>query len=215
MITIIDYGIGNLGSVANALSKLGAKYQVSGDPYMLQKSDALILPGVGSAKEGMENLRKRKLDKILISEIKREKPFLGICLGMQLLFESSEEGNVQCLNILQGKVKRFQKMRKVPQIGWNEVNFKQFNLPDRQAGNLAIQQLTKNISNNSYFYFVNSYFCIPKDNSIIAGETEYGERFASIIVKENIIATQFHPEKSGQVGFQLLKTFINFATKAT
>lgn len=201
MITIIDYGIGNLGSVANALDKLGAMYQISSSISDMRKAKALILPGVGSAQEGMQNLQNRKLDVLLIDEITKDKPFLGICLGMQLLFANSEEGNVKCLNILKGAVKKFQKMRKIPQIGWNNVKIQQFN-------NLAIQQLMTDIPNNSFFYFVNSYYCIPEDDSIVVGETDYGETFASIIVKDNIVATQFHPEKSGKVGFQLLKNFI-------
>lgn len=195
MIGIIDYGIGNLGSVANALKKLDADYLISSDPLRLINTDLLILPGVGSASEGMANLKKRKLKKVLIDQIKRGKPFLGICLGMQLLFDESEEGRVACLGILKGKVKKFKKERKIPQIGWNQVLLKNKN------------QL--NISDKSYFYFVNSYYCLPFDKSIIAGESVYGEKFPSIIVKDNIVATQFHPEKSGRMGFLLLKSILN------
>lgn len=194
MIGIIDYGIGNLGSVANALKKLKADYFISGNVTDLQKAKLLILPGVGSAQTGMENLKKRKMADFLISEIKREKPFLGICLGMQLLFDFSEEGNISCLKIFKGNVKKFQKMRKVPQIGWNKVTFKKNNFMD--------------IRNNSFFYFVNSYYCLPQDKSIIAGVTNYGEEFASIIYRKNLLATQFHPEKSGRSGFRLLNNFI-------
>ena len=193
MIGVIDYGIGNLGSVANALQKLNRTFQVSGDPTWLKKADLLILPGVGAAGIGMANLQNRKLDKFLIREIKKGKPFLGICLGMQLMFDKSEEGEVSCLGILKGKVRKFQKEKKVPQIGWNKVKLK------KSFGN---------IPDNSYFYFVNSYYCLPDEKSIIVGETIYGENFASVIVKDNIVATQFHPEKSGQVGFQLLNNII-------
>lgn len=195
MIGIIDYGIGNLGSVTNALKKLDADYLISSDPLQLINTDLLILPGVGNASEGMANLKKRNLDKVLIDQIKRRKPFLGICLGMQLLFDESEEGRVACLGILKGEVKKFQKERKVPQIGWNQVLLKNEN------------QL--NLSDKSYFYFVNSYYCLPDDKSIIAGESVYGEKFPSIIVKDNIVATQFHPEKSGRMGFLLLKSILN------
>lgn len=194
MIVIIDYGLGNLGSVKNTLNKLGVDSMISKSIDDIEKADALILPGVGSAKQGMKNLKKINLDKILVREIKKGKPFLGICLGMQLLFSESEEGNVSCLNIIEGKVKIFKnKKLKIPQIGWNEVR---------------IKNLFFDIPNNSSFYFVNSYFCQPKDKSIIVGETEYGVNFCSILIKKNIVATQFHPEKSGQVGLQFIKNWI-------
>lgn len=198
MITVIDYGIGNIGSVANLLIKLGIEYQISGDPDVVQKAEVLILPGVGAAGKGMENLKNRNLDRLLVEEIKRGKSFLGICLGMQLLFEKSEEGNVMCLGILKGKVKKFRQEKKVPQIGWNQMKF-----PNRR-------KLFNDIPNESYFYFVNSFYCVPEDKSLIAGVTEYGEKFASMIVKGNLIATQFHPEKSGKVGFQLVQNIINY-----
>ena len=204
MIGIIDYGIGNLGSIANALIKLNKKFLISGNPLQLKNAEILILPGVGSALAGMKNIKKIKLDKFIVEEIKRGKSFVGICLGMQLLFEKSEEGNVPCIGIIKGKVKKFQKERKVPQIGWNQVRIK------KDAWGIK-NKLFTGIPNDSYFYFVNSYYCIPDDKSIIAAETEYGEKFASIIVKDNIIATQFHPEKSGKVGFQLLNNFIRIA----
>jgi len=197
MIVIIDYGVGNLASVKNALDKLGIKSKISGDPKIIESGTALILPGVGAARQGMKNLKKLGLNKIIITEIKKGKPFLGICLGMQLLFESSEEGNVNCLGIFKGSVKKFKKMKKIPQIGWNEVKCKAF----------------QNIPDNSFFYFVNSYYCLPKDKDIIAGITDYGEIFASIIVSNNVIGVQFHPEKSGKIGFQLLKNFCERSKK--
>lgn len=195
MIVIIDYGVGNLASVKNALDKLGTESEISNDPLVIKKAKALILPGVGSAEQGMKNLKKLGLDKIIVEEIKKGKMFLGICLGMQLLFERSEEGNVNCLGIFKGQVKKFKKMRKIPQIGWNQVDIK------NKSG------LFKGIENNSYFYFVNSYYCQPADKSIAIGITEYGEKFASIVSEENILAMQFHPEKSGDLGLQLLKNF--------
>ncbi len=203
MISIIDYGIGNLGSVANALDKLKISFQISSNPYVLKKSKGLILPGVGSAKQGMENLKRRKLDKIIVEESKKGKPILGICLGMQLLFEKSEEGNVSCLKILKGEVKKFQIERKVPQIGWNQVTIKQLN-------NEAMKQLMINIPDKCYFYFVNSFYCVPSDKSIILGKTIYGEKFASIVAKDNIVATQFHPEKSGKIGYQFLNNVFRY-----
>ncbi len=185
-----------MASVANALDKLGIANKISASPAVIKKAKALILPGVGAAGAGMENLKKRKLDKVITEEIKKGKPFLGICLGMQLLFEKSEEGNVDCLGILKGTVKKFKKERKVPQIGWNNVGIRNYELG-----------IMKNIPKNSYFYFVNSYYCSPLDSSIIAAETTYGETFASIVVNNNIIGVQFHPEKSGEKGLLLLKNF--------
>ncbi len=198
MIVIIDYKLGNVGSVVNALNSLNVENTVSDDPAVIKKSDAIILPGVGAAGQGMENLKKNGLDKVLVEEIKKGKPFLGICLGMQLLFETSEEGNTKCLGVFDGTVNKFKKMRKIPQIGWNNVGIMNNEL-----------RIMDGIKTDSYFYFVNSYYCDPKDKEIIAGKTTYGKTFASIVVKDNIVGVQFHPEKSGDVGFQLLKNFID------
>ena len=196
MIAVIDYDIGNTGSVVNALDKLGVKSRISDDPEVIKKAQMIILPGVGAAKQGMENLKKKKLDKLIVDEIKKGKPFLGICLGMQLLFDESEEGDVKCLGIFKGKVKKFKKEKKIPQIGWNSIVITK---PDK---------LFKGISDNSFYYFVNSYYCTPEDKSIIAGITTYGENFASVVTKDNVVGVQFHPEKSGKVGFQLINNFI-------
>jgi len=197
MIVIIDYGLGNLGSVKNTLDKLGVDSVILSSKDKIEAGSGLILPGVGSANQGMKNLRKTGLDKMIINEIKIGKPFLGICLGMQLLFSKSEEGNVRCLNIIEGRVKKFNSQLKVPQIGWNKVKTTE----DKQ-------RLFKKIPDNSSFYFVNSYYCVPKDKSIIVGESEYGVNFCSILVKKNITATQFHPEKSGSIGLQLIKNWL-------
>lgn len=195
MIVIIDYGVGNLASVKNALDKLGAKSMISNDPETIKNAKALILPGVGAAGQGMRNLKEKGLDKIVTSEINKGKPFLGICLGMQLLFEKSEEGNVRCLNILGGTVKKFKKMKKIPQIGWNQVD---------------VRRKTEFLNgvDNNYFYFVNSFYCLPKDKEVIVGVTNYGEKFASVVQKNNVMGVQFHPERSGEVGFRLLKNFV-------
>lgn len=195
MIVVIDYGLGNLASVTNALNRLGIQSRISGSPSMIKKAKALILPGVGAAGAGMKNLKSKGLDKLILAEIEKGKPLLGICLGMQLLFEKSEEGNVNCLGIFKGVVKKFKKERKIPQIGWNQVEIKQES------------NFFKNINSESYFYFVNSYYCLPQDENIIAGLTDYGEIFASIVAKNNVIGVQFHPEKSGKIGFRLLKNF--------
>lgn len=200
MIVIIDYGLGNLGSVKNTMDELGVDSMISKSKKDIEKADALILPGVGSAKQGMENLKKRELDKVLVDEIKKGKPFLGICLGMQLLLSESEEGNVKCLGIIDGKVKKFNSELKVPQIGWNGITIKNLEL--------RVKNLFNKIPDKSSFYFVNSYYCQPEDKSIYIGETEYGVNFCSVLIKKNITATQFHPEKSGQVGRQFIKNWI-------
>jgi len=194
MITIIDYGLGNLASIANALEKLKIPYEISGNINMLKNTKALILPGVGAAGQGIKNLKERGIDKIIIEQAKKGMPILGICLGMQLLFTSSEEGNVDCLGLIEGKAKKFNPNLKVPQIGWNQVETKN-------------SIMLKGIENNSYFYFVNSYYCKPEDENIIKGITEYDLKFCSILEKDNLYGVQFHPEKSGDVGLKLLKNF--------
>ncbi|PJC80135.1 imidazole glycerol phosphate synthase subunit HisH [Candidatus Roizmanbacteria bacterium CG_4_8_14_3_um_filter_36_12] len=196
MIVIIDYGLGNLASVKNALDKLGVDSVISNSIKQIEAGSALILPGVGSANQGMKNLKRVKLDKAIVDQLNLDKSFLGICLGMQLLFSKSDEGNVKCLNIIEGTVKKFNSRLKVPQIGWNTVEQKTEN------------KLFKNIPKNSSFYFVNSYYCQPSDESVAVGESEYGINFCSVLVKKNIVATQFHPEKSGQVGRQFIKNWI-------
>lgn len=200
MIVIIDYGLGNLGSVKNTLDKLGVDSVISNSVKQIELGSGLILPGVGSANEGMKNLKKAKLDKVIIDQIKLGKPFLGICLGMQLLFSKSEEGDVKCLDVIKGKVKKFNSKLKVPQIGWNGIKY--------QKSNIKNQRLFKGISENSSFYFVNSYYCKPEDESIIIGKSKYGINFPSIIRLNNIFATQFHPEKSGLYGQQFIKNWI-------
>ena len=203
MIAVIDYGIGNLASITNALNRLNIPAVISRSISTIEKADCLILPGVGAAGEGMRNLPKSGLDKVIKNEIIKGKKFLGICLGMQLLFERSEEGNVECLGLLKGRVKKFKRERKVPQIGWNQVRIKNAELGIKN-------KLFNKISDKSYFYFVNSFYCTPEDKSLIVGETEYGEKFASVIIKNNIIATQFHPEKSGILGIKLLNNIIKY-----
>ncbi|HWY79327.1 MAG TPA: imidazole glycerol phosphate synthase subunit HisH [Candidatus Sulfotelmatobacter sp.] len=195
MITVIDYGLGNLASVANALGKLEIPYRVLSDIDALENAKVLILPGVGAAGHGMENLKNLGMDKVLIEHAKKGTPILGICLGMQLLLSSSEEGNVTCLELLEGNVRKFNTSLKVPQIGWNQVECKNNS------------KLLKGINNNSSFYFVNSFYCDSKEESLIKGTTDYGITFCSVLEKDNLYGVQFHPEKSGDVGLQLLLNF--------
>ncbi len=206
MITIIDYGLGNLASVVNALKKLGIPFEISREVDVIKNAKVLILPGVGAAGQGMENLKAGQMDKVIIEQNKKGTPILGICLGMQLLFSSSEEGNVNCLGLIEGDVKKFSTGLKVPQIGWNQLRYQNSNIKD-QKQKLKIKKLFNKINDYSYFYFVNSYYCGPDDKSIIAAATDYGGEFCSVVIKNNIIGVQFHPEKSGGTGLQLLKNF--------
>ena len=207
MITIIDYDLGNIGSIVNAFKKLGLITVVSKDSKTIVNSTAIILPGVGAAGEGMKNLNELGLINVIKDQITKGKPFLGICLGMQLLFEKSEEGRVECLGILKGKVIKFKKEKKIPQIGWNGIKLQN----PKMKRSKEKEELLNQIEEDSYFYFVNSYYCEPEDKSIIAGNTIYGEEFASIILKNNIVATQFHPEKSQAAGLGLIRNFIRYS----
>jgi glutamine amidotransferase len=189
--------LGNLASVSNALSNLEIPYEISSDVDVLKNAKALILPGVGTANQGMENLKERGIDKIIIQHSEKNTPIMGICLGMQLLLSSSEEGKVECLGLIEGEVKKFNTNLKVPQIGWNQIEYQKS----------KTKKLFNRIPDNSYFYFVNSYYCEPVNNYLIAATTYYGENLCSILIKNNIVGVQFHPEKSGDIGLQLLKNF--------
>lgn len=193
MIQIIDYNAGNIRSVANALKTLRQKFEIISDAKNLNPAAKIIFPGVGAAKSAMKILEKRGFLEI-IPKIKT--PFLGICLGMQLLTSFSEEGNTKCLNVIPGEVKKFRDVSlKIPQIGWNRVFLKKTDNP-----------LLKNIPDNSYFYFVHSYYVetLPK---FILGELKYGNFYSSILQKDNFYGVQFHPEKSAETGLKLLNNF--------
>lgn len=199
MITIIDYGLGNIGSVINTCDALGLVCSISSDPVVVGSAAALLLPGVGAAGVGMANLKERNLDTVIRDAILRGVPFIGFCLGMQLLFDYSEEADTQCLGVIPGNIIKFRAEKKVPQIGWNTVKV--------NNRNLTAVRLFNGIP-SAEFYFVNSYYPVPKDDNVIAATTQYGETFASAIAFDNVFATQFHPEKSGVAGRQLLTNFI-------
>jgi len=193
MIAIVDYGAGNLSSVRNALQKLGIKSKATCDPAEVLAADRVILPGVGSFGFLMQSLRQKSLDAALVQSINQGTPFLGICLGMQALFEESEESaGVAGLGVFKGKVVRFSQ-GKVPQIGWNEV------VP--KAGGEGLLR-------EGFAYFVNSYYCAPADHSIVAATTDYYGEFACAVQKKNITAVQFHPEKSGDWGLSMLERWV-------
>lgn len=200
MIGIIDYGMGNLHSVTKAVERLGRDCFLSESPAELAKADRLILPGVGAFPDGMEELNKRNLADFIKQWINDGKPLLGICLGMQLLFdESDENGSTMGLGILPGKVVKFPGGDyKVPHMGWNELEFKQ---PDHPI----LQGL-----DGGYVYFVHSYFVKPDRAEILIASTEYGgEQVTAVAGRKNVWGTQFHPEKSSTVGMTMLKNFID------
>jgi glutamine amidotransferase len=202
MITIIDYGAGNLRSVVNALSRLGYQAKVTTSPAEVLASPAVILPGVGAAADTMANLRQQGLDEPIRQVIAEGKPFLGVCIGMQVLLSDTEEGgNQQCLGVIPGRVRKFAPGLKVPHMGWNQLKQKR------------AHPVFEGIADGADFYFVHSYYVEPEDKALVAGETEYGIPFCSLIVRDNLIATQFHPEKSGEVGLKIYDNFIRMALK--
>lgn len=205
MLTIIDYGLGNLASVANALKKLKIPYDICDESNTLKNARGLILPGVGSAGEGMKNLKQTGMDQAILAKVQNGTPILGICLGMQIMMSYSEENNTEGLGLIKGNVRRFKTKFKVPQIGWNEVRIK--NQESGIKGNKNIIDLFQNIKDESFFYFVNSYYCVPADDTVVAGVTKYGKNFCSAFSYENIYGVQFHPEKSGPAGLHLISNF--------
>lgn len=201
MIALLDYGAGNVRSVQKALTAAGGDVQLVPSPGLVKQADAVVLPGVGAFDDCINAMQQQELFEAAREFVFTGKPFLGICVGYQALFENSEEFN-SCaagLGVFEGSVVRFPDTEvKVPQIGWNEVNVTQPNCP-----------ILKGIESGSHFYFVHSYYPKPKDESIVATRTEYGVNFTSAVWRDNVFATQFHPEKSQKVGLQLLTNFVN------
>jgi glutamine amidotransferase len=197
MIVVVDYGAGNLRSVAKALESFGADVTVTGDPEAVEKADKLVLPGVGAFGKAVENLRRKNLDGTIIRFVQKEKPFLGICLGLQMLFEASEENaDAKGLSILRGKAVRFDRGLKVPHLGWNQV----FQTAD--------SPLWKGVPDGSFFYFAHSYVVQPSNAGMVSGKTGYGTEFASAVWRDALFGIQFHPEKSQKWGLRLLENFI-------
>ena len=208
VVVVVDYGSGNLRSVSKALESLGASVCVSGKPEDVAKADKVILPGVGAFSAAMRELDARGLVLPIKAAIAKGVPYLGICLGLQLLFEDSEEGGaIPGLGVLPGRVRRFAvngNGLKVPHMGWNQVQ-QQATSNKQQYGSCPLLQ---GIPDGSFVYFVHSYYGDPADRSVVALETDYGGRFASMVWRKNLYATQFHPEKSQAVGLKLLENFI-------
>jgi len=196
MIAIIDYGLGNLESVKYALDRLGAESTLTSDPRALDSADGVILPGVGAFGRAMEMLRELGLLEPTRAAALSGRPFMGICLGLQLLFSTSREhGRHQGLNIIPGKVIRFGQDLTVPHMGWNQVR------QERPS------PLFDGIPDETFFYFAHSYYAVPEDPQALIGSTEYGQAYASAVQQGNVFATQFHPEKSGPAGLKMLENF--------
>jgi len=207
LIAVIDYGMGNLRSVQKALEKLGADVDVISDAERLSLSDKVVLPGVGAFKDTMEGIEARGLKGVIREFIDSGKPYLGICMGLQILFDESEEGGLhKGLGILKGRVKRFKPKRdlKVPHMGWNQMKIQSCNL---KKGSRC--PLLNGIDDNMYFYFDHSYYVVPEDKEAISGTTDYGLEFTSMVWKKNIYGVQFHPEKSQKIGLNMLRSFVD------
>ncbi len=199
MIAIVDYGAGNMHSIARALEHVGASVRVTDDPALVAEAEAVVLPGVGQARSAMTQMSAKGLDEAIRRATEQGKPFLGICLGMQLLADHHDEGEVDGLKLFRGTVRRIPAGLKIPEIGWNQV------LPCSEG-----LPIFEKIPPNSYFYFLHSYYVEPRDQSGVAATTDYGSPYCSVIVTERVWGTQFHPEKSGNAGLQLLSNFVKW-----
>ena len=198
MIAIVDYGAGNLHSVKNALNFIGAESVITGDASVINDADKVILPGVGAFGDAMARLAESGLTNAVKQAVADGKPFLGICLGLHMLFEESEESKgAKGLGIFKGKIVKIPDTGlKIPHMGWNSISVRKDS------------RILKNIGDEPYVYFVHSYYIKPEDETIVSAYTEYGARLGIAIEKDNVFATQFHPEKSGDVGMTILKNFV-------
>ncbi len=202
MIAIVDYGAGNLRSVTNAIAKLGYQPNITSSPRHLDNALAVILPGVGAAADTMASLDRLGLVNPIRRLISGGRPFFGVCIGLQILFSGTEEGGWhECLGIIPGRVKKLPPGPKIPHMGWNQVK-------QRLA-----HPVFAGIPDEANFYFVHSYYVEPEDKSLVAGETEYSIPICSVIARNNLVATQFHPEKSGELGLKMYDNFLKLALK--
>jgi glutamine amidotransferase len=198
-VAIIDYGAGNIHSIEKALEYVGATVQVTNDPAVVARARAVVLPGVGSGGAAMARMTERGLDEAIRQATQLGKPFLGICLGMQLLADHHAEGEVDGLGLFRGEVRRIPHGPKIPHMGWNQVMPLHPDLP-----------IFAGIPPNAYFYFAHSYYVEPQDQQGVAAVTDYGSPYCSVIATEQVWGTQFHPEKSGAIGLRLLRNFVEW-----
>jgi glutamine amidotransferase len=199
-VSIVNYGVGNLRSVKRGLEKSGAKVLITHNPKDLNKSDAIVLPGVGAFAAAVKNIA--PLSDVVTQLVDDRKPLFGICLGLQLLFtRSSENGSTDGLDLISGDIVKLPNSVKIPQMGWNAVDI------------VRSHPLLEGVQNRSYVYFVHTYVPQPSERNVIVATTEYGVKFPSVIAKQNLFATQFHPEKSGKTGLTILKNFVKIAKR--
>ena len=198
-VAIVDYDAGNLRSVQKALEKFGARAEITADADRIASADAVIVPGQGACDSSMRTLRARGLVEPIRASIEGGKPFLGVCLGLQLLLDSSDEGEEPCLGIIPGVCRRLPGGRKIPHMGWNQVEWRKEH------------PFFAGVPSGSHFYFVHSYYAQPDDPSVVAGVTDYGVEFCSAAAWDSAAAVQFHPEKSGRIGLKIYENFVRRA----
>lgn len=199
MIAVINYGAGNIRNVVNAINKLGYQVDLTSDPEKILSADTVILPGVGAAGDTVTSLKRLNLVDPISKIIAENRPFMGICIGLQVLFTETEEDEGQrCLDVFPGKVKQLPEGFKIPHMGWNQVNQK------------TDHPVFEGVPDKSNFYFVHSYYADPADKSLIGGTTEYGVEFCSLIAQGNVVGMQFHPEKSGDLGLRVFDNFLRY-----
>ena len=197
-IAIVDYQAGNLRSVQKAFEKVGGRALITSEAADIRGADALVFPGQGACDSSMRQLKARGLVEPIKEFVASGRPFLGVCLGLQLLLEESDEGVEPCLGVLAGRVRKLPAGAKVPHMGWNQVTFH------------LEHPVLKGVPSGSYFYFVHSYYADPERRSVVAGTTTYGVEFCSAVVSDNVVAVQFHPEKSGPTGLRVYRNFVRF-----
>jgi imidazole glycerol-phosphate synthase subunit HisH len=197
MIAVVDYGAGNLASVVNALERIGAEVTITHDPDVIRSAEGVIVPGVGAAADTMKHLDNLRLTSVIRDVIAADTPYLGICMGMQVLLTVSHEGGEHhCLDVIPGVVRKLPAGQPIPHMGWNQVRY------------VKPHPLFEGIPDDTDFYFVHSYFVDPDDREWAGGVTDYGETFVSAVCRGNVMGTQFHPEKSGKWGLRLLENFV-------
>lgn len=201
-IAIVDYDAGNLRSVQKALELFGARAEITSCPKLIAAADAVVVPGQGACDSSMRHLRERELVEPIFESISSGRPFLGVCLGLQLLLEASEEGDEPCLGVVDGACRRLPGGQKIPHMGWNQVVWRK------------LHPFFEGVPDGSHFYFVHSYYADPEDSSIIAAATEYGIEFCSAVAWDSVAAVQFHPEKSGRIGLKIYENFVGYVRES-